>query len=75
MGLVLTGYEERLKKDKVAHLKLADKVEVKNQLKSKLIKEIEGFRTRPSEYAALQVVDKETINKVVENVKRKLNKQ
>ena len=75
MGLVLTGYEERLKKDKIAHLKLADKVEVKNQLKSKLIKEIEGFRTRPSEYAALQVVDKETINKVVENVKRKLNKQ
>jgi len=75
LGLVLTGYEERLKKDKVAHLKLADKVEVKNQLKSKLIKEIEGFRTRPSEYAALQVVDKETINKVVENVKRKLNKQ
>jgi len=75
LGLVLTGYEERLKKDKVAHLKLADKVEVKNQLKSKLIKEIEGFRTRPNEYAALQVVDKETIKNVVENVMRKLNKQ
>jgi len=62
-----------LKKDKVAHLKLADRVEVKNELKTKLIKEIQGFRTRPTEFKALAGVDKSTIQNVVQNIKRQLD--
>lgn len=69
---VLSKYEERLKKDKLAHLKLADRVEVKKALKDKLIKEIEGFRTRPSEYKSLINVDKDTIKQVVADVQRQL---
>ena len=70
---ILAKYEDRLKKDKLAHLKLADRVEVKNELKKKLIKEIEGFRTRPTEFKALTNVDREQIKAVVNAVKLKLD--
>jgi len=68
----LKQYEERLKKLKLAHLKLVDRVEVKNELKSKLIKEIEGFRTRPSDYKSLVNLDKGTVKAVVNEIKKQV---
>jgi len=66
-------YEDRLKRDKIAALKLADKVTIKNELKAKLIQEIQGLRTRPTDYKNVQLLDKEMIKKVVNDVKNKLN--
>jgi len=74
LGIILQSYEERLKKDKLAHLKLADRVDVKNQLKNKLIREIQGFRTRPADFKELLNVDKSTIKAVVESIKTQLEK-
>ena len=66
-------YEERLKQDKLSHLKLVDRDEIKKQLKDKLLKEHQGFRTRPSCYKSLLVVEKNTIKSVGENIKRQLD--
>ena len=71
--LTLGLYEERLKQDKLSHLKLVDRVEIKKQLKDKLLKEHQGFRTRPSSYKALSVVEKNSIKSVVENIKRQID--
>jgi cell division FtsZ-interacting protein ZapD len=46
---------------------------VKNQLKDKLIKEIEGFRTRPASYKELLKVDKKSIDEIVKKVKAQLH--
>jgi hypothetical protein len=75
LSIILKNYEERLRKDKVAHLKLADRVLVKNQLKNKLIKEIQGFRTRPSDYKELLNVDKTTVKAVVQSIRSQLESQ
>lgn len=69
---ILHGYEQRLKKDQLAHLKLADRVEIKNKLKDKLIKEMQGFRTRPSDYKELLDVDKVAIKEVIKAIKSQL---
>ncbi len=73
LNSILKLYEERLRKDKLQTLKLVDRVEAKNQLKDKLIKEIEGFRTRPSDYQDLLRVDKIYIMAVVQSIKKQLN--
>jgi len=72
---VLNRYTKRLSADKSAQLKLTDKVSVKNELKDKLIKEIEGFRTRPAAYQDLLRVDKGQIDGIVREIKKRLNYQ
>lgn len=69
----MTKYEQKLKKDKASKLKLTDRVEVKKQLKDKLIKEIQGFRTKPSDYLELLKVDKSSIKGIVKEIKRQLD--
>jgi len=66
---LLKGYERKLKADETAKLKLVDSVVVKRQLKNKLIKEVQGFRTRPSAYQALSGVSPKSLKETVDKVK------
>jgi len=70
---LLKGYERKLKGDEAAKLKLVDSVLVKRQLKNKLIKEIQGFRTRPSAYQALSGVSPKSLKETIDKVKAFLN--
>jgi len=58
---------------KLSKLKLVDRVAVKKQLKDKLIKEIQGFRTRPTAYKDLVKVSKKSIDDIVKKVKLALH--
>ncbi len=70
---IIAKYQQRLSADKKAKLKLTDRVSVKKQLIDKFIKEIEGFRTRPSQYKELLKVDKHSIQKMGHEIKRRLH--
>lgn len=70
---VLNNYQRRLSMDRTAHLKLTDRVEVKNELKTKLIAEIQGFRTRPASFKELLKVDKNMMKNVVRDIKSQLD--
>jgi hypothetical protein len=73
LSAILKRYQKRLEGDKLAKLKLTDRVEVKNQLKDKLIKEIEGFRTSPAAYKELLKVERGSIDNIVKQIKSKLH--
>jgi enoyl-CoA hydratase/carnithine racemase len=73
LGDLLKGYERKLKADETAKLKLVDSVVVKKQLKDKLIKEIQGFRTRPTAYQALSGISQKSLKETVDKVKAALN--
>jgi hypothetical protein len=75
LSAILKRYQKRLEGDKLAKLKLTDRVEVKNQLKDKLIKEIQGFRTSPAAYKELLKVEKGSIDNIVKQIKSKLHYQ
>lgn len=70
---ILQKYEARLARDKVAKLRLVDRVDAKNQLKNKLIAEIEGLRTRATSFPELLKVDKNVIAKIVLDIKKQLH--
>lgn len=67
----MNKYSKRLKG--LNQLRIADKVLLKKQLKDKLIKEIEGFRTSPSQYKELINVDPKIVENVVKKIKKALN--
>jgi hypothetical protein len=73
LNAILGKYEARLARDKVSKLKLVDRVEAKNQLKNKLIAEIEGLRTRATSFPELLKVDKTVIAHIVADIKKQLN--
>jgi len=72
LSAIMDKYELKLKRDKIARLRLVDRVEAKNQLKNKLIQEIQGLRTRGTDYAELSKVDKSVIDRIVSDIKKKL---
>jgi len=69
---LLFKYENEINKQKDAKFKIADEVTLKNMLKEKLYKEIQGFRTSPSQYEELNKVKPEDINNVISQIKNKL---
>jgi len=72
MNKVLGHYETKLRKDQLSKLKLADEVTVKNILRDKLHRELQGFRTSPGEYKELEMVNPADIAKVIQNIKLKV---
>lgn len=54
-------------------VQIADEVTLKKMLKEKLYKEIQGFRTFPSEYQELEKVDQNDIHLIVNSVQQKLS--
>ena len=73
MSTLLDKYSEKLKKDKVTKLSLVDRVAAKNQLKDKLIAEIQGLRTRETSYTELTKVNKRVIENIVKDVRKQLH--
>ncbi len=53
-------------------LKLSDSIEIKKILVDKIQREMQGFRTSPSEYKELDQVNPEDIYRIINNIKAKL---
>jgi len=72
MNSVLNNYEHKLKADAMAHLKLADIVTVKNLLRDKLQREMQGFRTSPAEFQELEKINPVDIQNIIHEIKLKI---
>jgi hypothetical protein len=72
MNCVLSHYENTLRDNEASRLKLVDVVEIKKQLKTKLLKEIRGIRTSDNDFKALQKVKTRDLKRVIKQVRRKL---
>lgn len=72
LNQLLEKYTSKLKTQELAKLKLVDRVEIKTELKARLIKEIEGIRTNGNEYTELNKMDPNDLNKIVHQIKKKL---
>jgi hypothetical protein len=73
MQNLLYQYESKLKLDQLSQLKLADEVTLKNLLKEKLHREIQGFRTSADEYKELEKVNPNDIAQIITQIKQKLS--
>jgi predicted house-cleaning noncanonical NTP pyrophosphatase (MazG superfamily) len=69
---LLFKYEVEINNQRESQFKIADEVTLKNLLKEKLYKEIQGFRTSSSDYEELNKVKPEDINDVITQIKHKL---
>ena len=56
----------------MSELKLADIVTIKAMLRDKLHREIQGFRSTPSDYKELDKLNPEDVQKVINQIKLKL---
>jgi hypothetical protein len=70
---LLNLYQVRLQKAAQSQLKIADEVTLKNLLRDKLQREMQGFRTSPSEYQELNNVDPDTITNIIHQIKMKVD--
>jgi hypothetical protein len=70
---LLNLYQSRLTKDGLSKLRLSDEVTLKNLLRDKLQREMQGFRTSPGEYAELNQVNPDDITSIIHEIKMKLN--
>ncbi len=68
MNNVLFRYESRFTKENMAKLKLADEIDIKNLLREKLHRELQGFRTSTAEYVELDKVNPDDIVNIVQQI-------
>jgi CO dehydrogenase/acetyl-CoA synthase gamma subunit (corrinoid Fe-S protein) len=68
MDNVLFRYESRFSKENLSKLKLADEIDIKNLLREKLHRELQGFRTSTAEYAELDKVNPDDILNIVQQI-------
>lgn len=61
-------YSTKIKRDQLSELKLSDVITYKNILREKLHKEIQGFRTSPSQYQELEKINANDIEIIMKNV-------
>lgn len=69
---LIAHYETKMKTDQLSQLKLADEVTIKNLLKDKLHRELQGFRTSPSEFKDLEKVNPADISHIIDQIKLKV---
>jgi cobalamin biosynthesis protein CobT len=69
---LLAMYEQRLNKNNLSQLRLSDEVTMKNLLRDKLQREMQGFRTSPSEYKELEAINPDDITTIIRDIKGKL---
>ncbi len=62
-------YTTKIKRDHLSALKLSDVITVKNSLISKIHKEIQGFRTSPSQYPEFDNVNPSDFEIIMKNIK------
>ena len=61
-----------MKKDAATKMKLVDRIAVKKQLKNKIFREVEGFRNTGNEFTLVNKVSKDTMKKLVGQIKNRL---
>lgn len=71
MNHLLLRYEEKLDKEKM-RLSIPQEVEIKRQLEEKLIRELEGIRTAPDQFSALDNANPADLEHIIAMVKGKL---
>jgi len=69
---LLQKYTKKIQHDKLAALPLIDRVQIKKELKAKLMREVEGLRTSGTEYENVAKVDQEDLKKIVTKIKKSL---
>jgi len=69
---VLNHYETTLRYNEASKLKLVDVIEIKKQLKVKLLKEMQGIRTSDNDFKALLQVNPRDLKRVIREIKGKL---
>lgn len=69
---ILGNYEAKMRKEQLSKLKLADEVTIKNLLRDKIQRELQGFRTSPGEYKELEVVNPADIAHIMNEIKLKI---
>lgn len=66
-------YEKRAQDGEQAKLlKLADEITVKDLIKEKIHREIQGLRSSPTQFQELEIVNKDDISRVTKEVLNKL---
>ena len=72
MNNLMAAYEIKMRKDQLSKLKLSDEITIKNLLRDKLQREMQGFRTSPQEYKELDIVNPADITNIIAGIKTKL---
>jgi hypothetical protein len=72
MRNLMANYEGKMRKEELSKLKLADEVTIKNLLRDKLQRELQGFRTSSQEYKELEVVNPSDITKIIHDIRLKI---
>lgn len=62
-------YTTKIRRDHLSALKLSDVITIKNSLRNKIHKEIQGFRTSPSQYPELDHVNPSDLEIIMKNIK------
>ncbi len=65
-------YQTKLKTSELSKLKLSDTIIIKNKLKEKILKEIQGIRTSPNQYQELDKVNQIDIQIIMKDIKLSL---
>lgn len=68
----MAQYETKMRKDELSKLKLSDEITIKNLLRDKLQREMQGFRTSPQEFKELDIVNPDDITNIIMGIKSKL---
>jgi len=66
-------YTTKIKRDQLSSLKLSDVITVKNLLRSKILKEIQGLRTASADYPELDNVNPRDIEIIMKEIKVQLD--
>lgn len=72
LNQLIAQYETKMTKDQLSKLKLADEVTIKNILRDKLQREMQGFRTSSLEFKELDIVNPNDIANIIHDIKLKL---
>ena len=70
---LLNRYEQKMKRDMTSQLHLADVITIRELLRDKLHREVQGFRTSSEEYKELEQVNPNDIRRVVRQVRQKID--
>ena len=67
-------YTTQIKRSKLSGLKLSEVITLKQLLRNKIQKEIQGIRTASDDYSELDKINAGDIADVMKNIKQELNK-
>ena len=67
-------YTTKVKRDQLSSLKLSDVITVKNLLRQKILKEMQGLRTASADYSELDNVNPQDIQIIMKEIRIQLGK-